>query len=294
MFPASRRGCDACNTEAFAAAWKPRPLPGSRWDGARFFSRKSSRSLLLFCSSGSGLHGRCVCSRLPRPRPRKIGSREKAGRNRLPSFPKAARSRILGTSHESQRRTTMNQLTCSSAERPARAIPLPGFEEVLPIPAETSRSNLSAWLIAQGYDGQSGKMCPVYFQAGPEKILPASYRCCADGKSKSPKEAGASVESSCLHRDALEWRGESLTLNIPEFPNFRGRSRSEGDVSSLSDILIRGSIPQRYYLTARCAEGILRRAERRGKPLPPVLKEALIRQSQSACAEENPVAVRAL
>ena len=181
----------------------------------------------------------------------------------------------------------MNQLTCSSAEPPARATPLPGFEEDSTIPAETSRSSLSNWLFAQAHGGLSGKMCPAYFQAGPEKILPASYRCCADGKSVCLTAGGESVESSPLHLDALVWHGEYWTLNIPEWPNFRGLSRSEGDVSSLSDILVHGSIPQKYYLTARCAAGILRRAERRGKPLPPVLKAALIRQSQYGCAEEN-------
>ena len=175
----------------------------------------------------------------------------------------------------------MNQLTCSSAEPPARATLLPGFEEALPIPAATSRLSLSAWLIAQGYDGRSGKTCLVSCPAGPEKILPASYRFCADGKSTSPRVAGEKVVLSSRLPDVSAWLGEYLTLSTPEFPNFQGQSRKEGDVSSLSDILIRGSIPQRYYLTARCAEGILRRAERRGKPLPPVLKEALIRQSQS-------------
>ena len=179
----------------------------------------------------------------------------------------------------------MNQLTCSSAERPARAIPLPGFEEVSPTPAATSRLSLSAWLTAQGYDGRSGKTFLVSCPAGPEKILPASYRFCADGKSTSPKEDGAKAVLSSPLPDVSAWLGEYLTLSIPEWPNFRGQSRSAGDVSSLSDILVRGSIPQRYYLTARCAEGILRRAERRGKPLPPVLKDALIRQSQSACAQ---------
>ena len=187
----------------------------------------------------------------------------------------------------------MNQLTCSSAEHPARAIPLPGFEEDSPIPAATSPSNLSGWLIAQGYDGRSGKTFLVSCPAGPEKILPASYRCCAGGKSVSLSAGGESAESSRLLLDALDWLGEYLTLNIPEWPNFLAQSRSEGDVSSLSDILVRGSIPQRYYLTAKCAEGILRRAERRGKPLPPVLKEALIRQSQSGCVAESPVAGKA-
>ena len=183
----------------------------------------------------------------------------------------------------------MNLSICSSAGPPARAIPLPDCGKVSPTRAATSRSNLSNWLIAQGCGGASGKMCPAYFQAGPERILPPSYRCCAAGKSVCLSAGGANAESSSPHLDALDWHGELLTLNIPEWPNFRELSRSEGDVSSLSDILVRGSIPQRYYLTAKCAEGILRRAERRGKPLPPVLKAALIRQSQSGCAAESPV-----
>jgi hypothetical protein len=32
---------------------------------------------------------------------------------------------------------------------------------------------------------------------------------------------------------------------------------------------------EKYYLSAKACEGILRRAERRGKQLPPMLKEAL-------------------
>lgn len=33
--------------------------------------------------------------------------------------------------------------------------------------------------------------------------------------------------------------------------------------------------PERYYLSAKACEGILRRAERRGKALPKMLREAL-------------------
>jgi hypothetical protein len=35
------------------------------------------------------------------------------------------------------------------------------------------------------------------------------------------------------------------------------------------------NVPGKYYLSAKACEGILRRAERRGKELPPMLKEAL-------------------
>jgi hypothetical protein len=46
------------------------------------------------------------------------------------------------------------------------------------------------------------------------------------------------------------------------------------DVYTLSQIL-EVNVPEKYYLSAKACEGILRRAERRGKELPPMLKEAL-------------------
>lgn len=39
--------------------------------------------------------------------------------------------------------------------------------------------------------------------------------------------------------------------------------------------ILEDNVPEKYYLSARACEGILRRAERRGKELPPMLKEAL-------------------
>ena len=68
---------------------------------------------------------------------------------------------------------------------------------------------------------------------------------------------------------------ESLTLNTCEHADLAGRSPREGDVSLLSDILETGDVPQRYYLTAKACEGILRRAARRGKELPEILRRAL-------------------
>ena len=62
-------------------------------------------------------------------------------------------------------------------------------------------------------------------------------------------------------------RTELLTLNIGESPNAAAES-------TLSQIL-EENVPEKYYLSARACEGILRRAERRGKELPPILKEAL-------------------
>ena len=53
-----------------------------------------------------------------------------------------------------------------------------------------------------------------------------------------------------------------------------GESPSAAVESTLSSIL-EANVPERYYLSAKACEGILRRAERRGKELPPMLKAAL-------------------
>jgi predicted transcriptional regulator len=53
-----------------------------------------------------------------------------------------------------------------------------------------------------------------------------------------------------------------------------GESPKEENASRLSQILEVSAHP-RFYLSAKACEGILRRAERREKTLPPMLKEAL-------------------
>ncbi len=57
-----------------------------------------------------------------------------------------------------------------------------------------------------------------------------------------------------------------------------GESPREENVSLLSQIL-EASVPQKYFLSERACMGILARAEKRGKELPPELKTALERQS---------------
>ena len=61
--------------------------------------------------------------------------------------------------------------------------------------------------------------------------------------------------------------GGSTMLNTGEFP-------SVARESTLSQIL-QANTPQKYYLSAKACQGILRRAEKRGKELPPMLREAL-------------------
>ena len=46
-------------------------------------------------------------------------------------------------------------------------------------------------------------------------------------------------------------------------------------------------MPQKYWLSAKACTGILNRAKRRGKTLPPALKEALERQSACRAMEST-------
>ena len=69
------------------------------------------------------------------------------------------------------------------------------------------------------------------------------------------------------------WLGESMRRNS-------GESRNAAVVYRLSQIL-EGTPQEKYSLSAKACQGILRRAERRGKDLPPVLKEVLLMQSGS-------------
>lgn len=75
------------------------------------------------------------------------------------------------------------------------------------------------------------------------------------------------------------WYGELTTRNTGECPN-------AVVVSRLSQILEETPHPK-YNLTAKACLGILRRAERRGKDLPKLLKAVLIRQSQGASPQER-------
>jgi hypothetical protein len=67
----------------------------------------------------------------------------------------------------------------------------------------------------------------------------------------------------------------SWTLNGAEHTGTHAPSRSDGGVCSLSDVLETGELPPRFSLSAKACAGILRRAQRRGKELPTMLRQAL-------------------
>ncbi len=90
----------------------------------------------------------------------------------------------------------------------------------------------------------------------------------------------------------ISFAGERWTRNLPEYfvgnvVDSSGRYRSAAGASSLSEVL-EARAPQTYSLSARACEGIIRRAEKRGKPLPEILRRALewVRARDSSTTRE--------
>ena len=116
-----------------------------------------------------------------------------------------------------------------------------------------------------------GKMCPELSAATKVRISAASSK-------SSPKSARGGVQfldllagSGIMQERSWETdsplHGGCATLNIGECP-------SAVKESTLWQIL-QADAPEKYYLSAKACAGILRRAERRGKTLPKMLREAL-------------------
>ena len=105
----------------------------------------------------------------------------------------------------------------------------------------------------------------------------ASY---VDEKYLFQETAGETPELHMAGKDSLS--GEYWTRNIAEHRCSLELSRSAGGVSSLYEILETGRVDPRYFLSKKACAGILRRAEKRGKELPEMLRvvlEACVRQT---------------
>jgi len=74
---------------------------------------------------------------------------------------------------------------------------------------------------------------------------------------------------------------EFATLSSTEWP-------SDAAVCSLSDVLETGAVPPQFFLSTTACRGILRRAEKRGKELPPKLYQALLQVAGEFHEQEKP------
>ena len=126
--------------------------------------------------------------------------------------------------------------------------------------------------------GQSGKTYPDVFRQTAAMTSRQSSRNSSESQNRMlpmclclRKTNGHTQDCSTMNWDNGAWPGENTTVNFGESPSVVKESR-------LSQIL-EDSVPEKYYLSAKACRGILTRAERRGKTLPPELEAALIAQS---------------
>lgn len=115
-----------------------------------------------------------------------------------------------------------------------------------------------------------GKMFPEHLAATGVTISGESCK-----KSQRPQFQCLNLEdghqAEWLELNKLESLGELSTPSI-------GASPSNGSESTLSAIL-EIDVPKKYYLSPKACQGILRRAQKRGKILPTLLKSALEAQA---------------
>jgi hypothetical protein len=153
-------------------------------------------------------------------------------------------------------------------EPPAKAIQSQGSERAWTIRVVTSCSPMWRLLGDTVQNFACGKMSPASFRAMRDETLEAFWDSSLDNISKPPPEGGKTAESCRGTKALTASHGECLTLNTLEF-------HSAAVASSLSDILETGDVPQEFFLSSIACQGILRRAEKRGKALPEALSSAL-------------------
>ena len=127
-------------------------------------------------------------------------------------------------------------------------------------------------------DSWSGKMYPEHSVLTEEKISESSSKRPQKWQKGMPAFLDLRGGRNGRRVDA-SWEMGGLLLGEYTMHSF-GECPKEENVSLLSQILEDRPHPK-YSLSARACMGILRRAEKRGKVLPTILKEALERQSLS-------------
>ncbi len=150
-------------------------------------------------------------------------------------------------SHPRPGSNSLGLLTFSVVDFPVKISRSPDVGRVFMLNEVDSSSSLPDWLESCAPTGCSSR---------------TSQACSHRVKVKTLKPSSKRFPNS-----GMRLRGESWTAVISESPN--------GAVEcTLSDIL-EPTVPRRFYLSQKAGQGILRRAERRGRKLPTPLREAL-------------------
>lgn len=138
-----------------------------------------------------------------------------------------------------------------------------------------------------GQDTWSGKTSPELSQATVAKTSQPSSKKRSGSQSRKPPlflcltKDGPQADASMMWTDGGALRGEYSMHSFGESPK-------EGVESRLSQILEDSPHP-RFSLSAKACQGILNRANRRGKKLPEPLERALLNQSLALSKSEEAV-----
>ena len=143
---------------------------------------------------------------------------------------------------------TLSQLTLFAVGSRAKTYQLPDAARDWLESDQDFGSSSIAFLQSLGHDGLLSRTSLACYPHQEGQTLPSSF----EGWSNS----------------GMACAGGYSTLSMPEY-------HSDAAVCSLSDIL-ETDVPRKYYLSAKAARGILRRAEKRGRELPELLRRALI------------------
>lgn len=165
---------------------------------------------------------------------------------------------------------------------PSNALPLfPGLTSDATSSPQDGRAKETRWLVSVlewlTREADSGGKSSASFESSVpvgfwEKTSPAFCR---------------SMEDGTLEPCSGTWRSWGmgsptafLTLNGSAWPN-------DASVCSLSGVLEVGEVPQKFFLSPKACRGILRRAEKRGRALPPALHEALTQAAGADTQDED-------
>lgn len=143
--------------------------------------------------------------------------------------------------------TVHHQLTLFAEAFPVKTCPLPDAGRAWMESGADFGTSSVALLETFARAGWLSRMSLDFYPATADGTLPSSFAGWSNAGMASP--------------------GGFSTLSISEFPNAAA-------VCSLSAVLETDALP-RYFLSAKACQGILRRAERRGRELPALLRQAL-------------------
>ena len=207
--------------------------------------------------------------------------------NKMPqigTLPNEGDFRKIGKKYEGRIKCLIGGTPCQSFSVAGKREGLAGVSGLALDFIRLAYESKAKWIIWENVPGvlssNDGRDFQPFYQDLPEAEL------------SLPKRVGETLDLFQMDEETdMEWHGEFWTLNIQEHPTFHTQCLKEDVVSSLSDILEIGDVPPKYYLSQKACLGILRRAERRGKELPKILKIALTVQADIANLQENHVSM---